>query len=228
MHYILGLSHLLWDATRLSIEVYYKDYNNFPINPTQPTMFLFDQVQVYGLFWSQASLEDNGKASSKGVEVILQKKLAEDFYGLVSGALSSSTYRDYNGSWHDRIYDNQFNFNIEGGYIPGNDWEFKLRWIYAGGAPYTPFDYEASKEAGYGIWDLSRTNSERLPDYHSMNIRIDKRFNFSSSSLLLYLSVWNVYGRENVAFYYWNEVTNEIDSQTQWSTLPVLGIEYEF
>ena len=87
---------------------------------------------------------------------------------------------------------------------------------------------EASEEAGYGIWDLSRTNSERLPDYHSMNIRIDKRFNFSSSSLLLYLSVWNVYGRENVAFYYWNEVTNEIDSQTQWSTLPVLGIEYEF
>ena len=61
-----------------------------------------------------------------------------------------------------------------------------------------------------------------------MNIRIDKRFNFSSSSLLLYLSVWNVYGRKNVAFYYWNEVTNEIDSQTQWSTLPVLGIEYEF
>jgi hypothetical protein len=228
MHYILGLSHLLWDATRLSVEVYYKDYNNFPINPTQPTMFLFDQVQVYGLFWSQSSLEDNGTASSKGIEVILQKKLAEDFYGLVSGALSTSTYRDYNGNWHDRIYDNQFNFNIEGGYIPGNDWEFKLRWVYAGGAPYTPFDLKASQEAGYGIWDLSQTNSERLPDYHSMNIRIDKRFNFSSSSLLLYLSVWNVYGRENVAFYYWNEVTNEIDSQTQWSTLPVLGIEYEF
>jgi len=227
-HYILGLSHLLWDATRLSVEVYYKDYNNFPINPSQPTMFLFDQVQIYGLFWSQQTLEDNGRANAKGVEVILQKKLAEDFYGLVSGALTNSSYRDYFGNWHDRIYDNQFNFNIEGGYIPGNDWEFKIRWIYAGGAPYTPFDYEASKEAGVGIWDISRTNSERLPDYHSMNIRIDKRFYFSSSSLLLYLSVWNVYGRENVAFYYWNEVTNEIDEQTQWSTLPIIGIEYEF
>jgi hypothetical protein len=191
-------------------------------------MFLFDQVQVYGLFWSQEALEDNGRATAKGIEVILQKKLAEDFYGLVSGSLSNSSYRDYFGNWHDRIYDNQFNFNIEGGYIPSNDWEFKVRWIYAGGAPYTPFDYETSKEAGVGIWDLSRTNSERLPDYHSMNLRIDKRFYFSSSSLLVYLSVWNVYNRKNVAFYYWNEITNEIDSQTQWSTLPVLGIEYEF
>jgi hypothetical protein len=228
VHYIAGLSHTLWDATRLSVEVYYKDYFNFPINPTQPTMFLFDQVQVYGLFWSQEALEDNGRATAKGIEVILQKKLAEDFYGLVSGSISNSSYRDYFGNWHDRIYDNQFNFNIEGGYIPSNDWEFKVRWVYAGGAPYTPFDYEASKEAGVGIWDLSRTNSERLPDYHSMNLRIDKRFYFSSSSLLVYLSIWNVYNRENVAFYYWNEITNDIDSQTQWSTLPVLGIEYEF
>ena len=34
--------------------------------------------------------------------------------------------------------------------------------------------------------------------------------------------------RGEVRMTYWNEVTNEIDSQTQWSTLPVLGIEYEF
>ena len=228
VHYIAGVSHNLWDATRLSVEVYYKDYYNFPINPEQPTMFLFDQTQVFGIFWSNATLEDNGRANAKGIEVILQKKLAEDFYGLVSGSLSNSSYHDYFGNTHDRIYDNRFNFNIEGGYIPNNDWEFKVRWVYSGGAPYTPFDYEASKEAGVGIWDLSRTNSERLPDYHSMNIRIDKRFYFSTSSLLLYLSVWNVYNRENVAFYYWNEITNEIDSQTQWSTLPVIGVEYEF
>ncbi len=227
-HYIAGFSRTLGNATRLSVEVYYKDYYNFPINPDQPTMFLFDQVQVFGIFWSNQSLVDNGRANAKGVEVILQKKLAEDFYGLVSAAYSSSRYKDYFGNWHNRIYDNRVNFNLEGGYIPSKDWEFKIRWIYAGGAPYTPFDYQASKNAGVGIWDLSKINSERLPDYHSLNIRIDKRFYFSSSSLLLYLSVWNVYNRKNVAFYYWNEIKNDIDSQKQWSALPVLGIEYEF
>jgi hypothetical protein len=228
VHYIAGFSRTLGNATRLSIEVYYKDYYNFPINPAQPTMFLFDQVQVFGIFWSNAALIDNGRANAKGIEVILQKKLAEDFYGLVSGSISNSSYKDYSGNWHNRIYDNRFNFNLEGGYIPSKDWEFKVRWVYAGGAPYTPFDYEASKKAGVGIWDISRTNSQRLPDYHSMNIRIDKRFYFSSSSLLVYLSVWNAYNRKNVAFYYWNEVKNDIDSQTQWSTLPVIGVEYEF
>ena len=228
IHYIAGINHMLWETTRLSVEVYYKDYYDFPMNPEEPTMFLFDQVQEYGIFWSNSALEDNGRASAKGIEIILQKKLAEEFYGLISASLSNTKYKDYFGNWHDRIYDNKFNFNLEGGYIPGNDWEFKIRWIYAGGAPYTPFDYEASKAAGVGIWDISRTNSERLPDYHSMNIRIDKRFYFASSNLLIYLSVWNVYNRQNIASYFWNEVKNEIDSETQWSTMPVMGVEYEF
>jgi len=228
VHYTVGVSRTLGNAARLSVEFYYKDYYNFPVNPSQPSMFLFDQVQVFGIFWSNTVLEDKGRANAKGVEVILQKKLAKDFYGLVSGAFSNSKYQDYFGNWHNRIYDNRFNFNLEGGYIPSNEWEFKIRWIYAGGAPYTPIDYQASKNAGVEIWDLSRINSERLPDYHSMNIRIDKRFYFSSSSLLVYLSVWNVYARKNIAFYYWNEVTNELDTQEQWGTLPVLGIEYEF
>lgn len=227
-HYIAGFNKNLGDAARLSVEVYYKDYHNFPINPAQPTIFLFDQVQLYGLFWSNQSLDDNGKANAKGIEVMLQKKLAEDFYGLVSSSYSSSKYKDYSGNWHNRIYDNKFNFNLEGGYIPNKEWEFKVRWVYAGGTPHTPYDYQASKSAGVGIWDLSKTNSERMPDYHSLNLRIDKRFYFDTASLLVYFSVWNAYGRKNVALYYWNEVTNELDAQKQWSALPVLGLEYEF
>lgn len=227
-HFIAGFNKNLGDATRLSVEVYYKDYYNFLINPEQPTIFLFDQVQLYGLFWSNQSLDDNGKANAKGIEVMLQKKLSEDFYGLISSSYSSSKHKDYSGKWHNRIYDNKFNFNIEGGYIPNKEWEFKVRWVYAGGAPYTPYDYQASKSAGVGIWDLGRTNAERMPDYHSLNLRIDKRFYFETASLLVYFSVWNAYGRKNVALYYWNEVTNELNAQKQWGALQVLGLEYEF
>jgi hypothetical protein len=46
--------------------------------------------------------------------------------------------------------------------------------------------------------------------------------------MIVYLSIWNAYGRENIAFYAWDEKENKLNYQTQWSTLPVLGIEYEF
>jgi hypothetical protein len=227
-HFILGVSQMLGESTRLSLEGYYKTYQNFPIDPTQPNMFLFDQSMIDGLFLNHESLVDNGEAFSRGIELMIQKKLASDFYGMASASYSKTRYKDLNGDWHDRIYDNVFNFNVEGGYIPNDEWEFKLRWIYAGGAPYTPFDIEKSIELNRGIWDLENINSKRLPDYHSLNIRVDKRFYFSGSSLIVYLSVWNAYGRENIAFYLWDEKENKQDYQLQWSTLPVLGVEYKF
>ena len=52
---------------------------------------------------------------------MVQKKLAQDFYGLVAASVSKSRYQDMYGTTFDRIYDNQFNFTLEGGYIPNNE-----------------------------------------------------------------------------------------------------------
>jgi hypothetical protein len=227
-HFILGVSKMLGESTRLSLEGYYKTYQNFPIDPAQPNVFIFDQSMIDGVFLSHESLVDDGEAFSRGIELMIQKKLASNFYGMASASYSKTRYKDLNGEWQNRIYDNVINFNIEGGYIPNDNWEFKLRWIYAGGSPYTPFNIEESTRLNRGIWDTENINSNRLPDYHSLNVRVDKRFYFSSSSLIVYLSVWNAYGRENIAFYQWDEKENKLDYQLQWSTLPVLGVEYKF
>ena len=81
-------------------------------------------------------LISTGKARTYGVELMLQKKLAEDFYGLVSGSFFRSRYRDYHGTWRDRDYDNRFMATLEGGYKPNLSWDFSMKWVYAGGAPY--------------------------------------------------------------------------------------------
>lgn len=228
IHNILGVTHLLTENTQLKIEGYYKHYRNFPVDPSEPSVFIFDESMLDGIFLQHENLKDEGKAYAAGIEMMIQKKLAKDFYGMVSGSYSRTKYQDLNGEWHNRIYDNQFNFNLEGGYLLNDEWEFKARWIYAGGTPYTPFNVERSRELNEGIWDLSRINSERLPDYHSLNLRVDKRFYFDNSNMIVYLSIWNVYGRDNIAQYVWDQMKNEQGEFKQWSTLPVIGIEYEF
>ncbi|GJQ62914.1 MAG: collagen-binding protein [Melioribacteraceae bacterium] len=227
-HNILGFSRMLTETTRLTIETYHKQYHRMPVDPRQPSVFILDESTTEGIFLQHETLVSAGEAYSAGVEVMIQKKLAEDFYGMISGSYSRSRYKGYNDIWRDRVYDNIFNFNFEGGYLPDDEWEFKIRWTYAGGAPYTPFDIAQSTQLREGIWDLDRINSERLPDYHSLNLRVDKRFYFTNSNMIVYLSIWNAYSRENVAQYVWDEVKNEQGTMKQWSTLPVLGIEYEF
>ena len=228
VHAVISLNHLLSESTKLTLEVYNKEYFNFPMNPSQPSLFLFDQAVQENLFLTHSSLKDNGEARSRGIELTIQKKLAENFYGLAAASYSKAEYKGLNSNWYNRIYDNQFTFAIEGGYKPNDSWEFSARWLYAGGAPYTPFDINASTLAFKGVFDEERINSQRLPDFHSLNIRADKRFHFKNSTLIVYLSVWNTYARNNIASYSWNEVENRQLEEKMWGLLPIFGIEFEF
>ena len=159
---------------------------------------------------------------------MIQKKLAADFYGLISCSYFRTRYQDLNETWRDRIFDNRIVASIEGGYKPNHLWEFSCRWLYAGGVPYTPFDEDLSTQYNQGIYDTSKINAVRYPDYHSLNVRFDRRFNFSSSNLVFYLSVWNAYAQKNIATYYWNQAENKKDVIYQWTMLPIFGLEFEF
>ena len=44
VHYVLGVSHLLTDYTKLSVELYHKEYSDSPIDPDQPSLFLVDEL----------------------------------------------------------------------------------------------------------------------------------------------------------------------------------------
>jgi hypothetical protein len=222
-HYVLGVDHLLTENTRLTLEVYQKDYARFPIDPAQPALFPIDG----SFFAHHGELTDDGKALARGVEIMLQKKLAQKFYGLASAAYFRTRYQDGTGIWRDRDFDNRVTFSLEGGYKPNRKWEYSLRWIYAGGAPYTPLDLVASQVNHRAVLDENRINASRYPDYHALNVRFDRRFHFSESNLIFYLSVWNVYNRKNLATYFWNDKEQKQDMIYQWQLLPIFGLEYE-
>lgn len=227
-HFIAGVHHLLGKDTRLTVEGYYKKYEDFPLDPSQPELFVVDEVLIMHNMANFEQLNDDGIAETYGVEMTLQKKLVEGLYGLVTGAIFRSKYRGNDDKWRPRVYDNRYLFSIEGGYKPNSKWEYSARWIFAGGAPYTPLDLTASEAINAAVYDQSAVNGDRYPDYHSLNLRVDRRFYFKGSNLIVYLSVWNAYNRENVSMYYWNEIEQKPDVQHQWTMLPVFGLEYEF
>ncbi|MBL0174303.1 MAG: TonB-dependent receptor [Ignavibacteria bacterium] len=231
LHAILGYALLLDENTRALAELYAKEYTRLPVDPTQPQFFVLDELALTtDYFNGHAPLSGDGRARSYGLELSVQKKLVEDLYGTVSASFSRSTYRGADGVWRARAYDTRWSAALMGGYRLSRDWECSVRWIFSGGAPYTPFDAAASVAAHRGVPDLQRVYAARLPAYHSLNLRADRRFFFERSTLTAYLAVWNVYGRENVPFYRWNENSNRQEAPNLWSNspLPVFGLEFEF
>lgn len=227
-HFILALRHLLNDTTRLSVEVYDKEYHGLPMDPSQPELFLFDEVFDQGFIQEHESLVDTGTGRAYGMEVMVQKKLSDKLYGVISGSYFRSQYKGLDEIWRDRIYDNRFILSTQGGYKFNKHLESSFKWIFAGGYPYTPFDLEASLKADTGIYDANRINKERLAPIHYLNLRMDRRFYFRQSNLILYLTVWNVYNRKNVISYYWNTIEQKPDQVQLWGILPCFGLEFEF
>ncbi len=227
-HVVGGFSHLLSENTKLTVEGYYKEYDRFPVDPNQPQLFVVDELVTRGFMGNYEQLQDIGQARAYGIEATVQKKLVSGTYGLISGSIFKSEYHGQDGVWRDRIYDNRALFSIEGGHKLNNKWEIGTRWIFAGGSPFTPLDLEASAAINRSVLDQDRVNQERYPAYHSLNLRVDRRYNFGGSNMIVFLSIWNVYNRENVSQYYWNEIGEHESTLYQWTMLPVFGLEYEF
>ena len=75
-------------------------------------------------------------------------------------------------------------------------YELGVKYRFAGGAPYTPYDLEASQLSyltlGTGVLDYNQINSQRLPFFNQLDIRIDKKINFKKSTLDVFLDIQNV------------------------------------
>jgi hypothetical protein len=227
VHAIASIAHMPTPDVRVTVEAYHKDYRRLPLDPAQPALMPLDEVVLGNAFFTvRERMVDTGRARASGVEATLQKKLTGRVHALVSGAWSTARYRGLDGAWRPRAFDNGLMLSGEGGWKASDRWALSARWIYAGGAPYTPIDEEASRVLDRAVLDAARIAGARFPAYHSLNVRADRRFTVRGASVVAYISVWNAYDRKNVASYYWNQANGAVDTTHQWRRLPIFGIEW--
>lgn len=223
-HYVAGVEYLFTSDLRIVVEGYHKNYSDYPTSTIRPFIILsntggdFEQTQDFGI----EPLVSKGTGYSRGIELYLQKALTSDFYGLLNLSLFDAKYTALDGVERNSSFNNRYLFTALGGYRPGKEWEIsgKFRWV--GGRPFTPIDPANGNQL------VSRYNSEFLPDFNSLDIRVDKRWNFNDWTLITYIDIQNVYGKKNISGYRWNEYTKQIEANESIGTLPTIGINAIF
>lgn len=228
LHYIIGFSYKILEDVNLSVDIYDKEYKALPLTTEDPTVFVMDSGVDMAFYRSYEVLLDTGLAYARGIELLLQKKMKQGFYGLVSGTVFRSRFRDVTGVWRNRINDNVYALKIIGGYLPKTKWGLSARFNLSGGLPYTPFDLELSEENNRSIYIREKALAERHPPYMTLDFRVDKEIRWEKSSLYIYLGATNMLNRKNIDSYYWNRIENKSDKFFQAPILPVFGFELVF
>ena len=228
-HVILGLTYLMKKDIRLTVEVYDKAYKHFPMDPGFPYYFVVDDVQGdETTYYNFGRLIDAGRAFARGVEFTIQKKLARNLYGLVSFTYYRAKYRDLMGNWRNRLFDHRHILCLSGGYKPNKYWEFSARWIWSGNKSFTPVNENASLRYGYPWVEYSGIMSGHLRDYNTLSIRVDRRFYWNKTNLVLYVGALNALDQDNEVYRSWFPAFGGYESEYMWGIIPYVGLEFEF
>lgn len=227
---VLGLEVLLRPDVKVQLEGFVKAYADYPRRVFRPQAVLspsgFDDV-TSDIPFGLEPLAAVARGRSVGAEFFVQKQLSDiPVFGLASVSVSRSTFEGADGRRRPGSFDTRAIANAVLGWRPNPRWELSGKFRVATGLPTTPF-ITAGPTAG--TQDFTQWNEgERLPTFHALDLRVDRRWSLRRTQLIAYLDIQNVYARQNVSGVRWNQRTGAAERNESLGLLPSIGFSIEF
>ena len=227
---VAGIEREVRPDLKLQLEGYVKRYGDYPARAFRPQAVLapsgFEDA-TNDIPFGLEPLGSAGEGFTYGAELFLQKRLSSiPVYGLVSVAVARAEFQSFDGVTRPGAYDGRVIGNLLAGWRISSAWEVSGKFRIATGLPTTPY-VESGPDAGR--LDFTRYNAgPRLPTFHALDLRIDRRWSFRGWQLDVYLDVQNVYGRTNISQYQWNPRIGAAEPNESLGVLPSIGVNIEF
>ncbi|MBX2813467.1 MAG: TonB-dependent receptor [Myxococcales bacterium] len=170
-----------------------------------------------------------------GLETFIEHKFADNFRGWLSYTFSRSERRDSpTEGWRLFDFDQTHILNLNTSYSLPNGWEIGLRWRLISGNPTTPSIPLQSGQTFF-LSDLDQysdvpgeSNSERLPIFNQVDLRIEKNWIFNVLQFKAFLSLINTFNVENPEGSSFNFDYTEREFATGLPVFPNIGFRAEF
>jgi hypothetical protein len=201
IHYNSSLTYSK-NKTDISLNVYYKDYQRLFDDYRFEFFNRLGGVNILDVSFNTTS------GYSKGVELMIRRQYGKNSMFSISYAYARSRIQNAAGGETFRDFDQPHTFIVNNVFRLPRNWNISLLWTYHTGYPYTPtqvdFIRDRPNEEGIVLfYETGKKNSARLPDFHSLDIRMEKVWHFKKSSMMIYLNIVNFYDRENLRSYWW-------------------------
>ncbi len=194
-HLVIGLEFINSESSRFTIELFDKRYSNYPVSSTD-MVSLANKGGDFEVLGNEKILTI-GKGKSYGMELLYQQKLKNNFYGILSYTFFYSKFSGIDKIYLPSVWDNRNLFSFTGGYKLKKNWEISSKLRYTDKTPYAPINIEVSNMSYPEIvFDYSQLGNYFLDKFLKLDLRIDKRWNFKTTSMNFYMDAENLLGNE--------------------------------
>ena len=224
-HYSLGTKYQINDIWHTSLDLYYKDLGDLPraLEQDEPNAHL--------------RYSDEMSGTAKGIEWVIERELADDWYGWASISWSKSDRTNDKTKITTEYYlDTPILGNLVANYRYNEKWDFGVRLTIRSGQKYTPIvglrpneDYPGKFLPQYG--DL---NSKTLPTYHRLDLQANYKTSYWGYSAEWTFAILNALNSENISGYYYapdgtETLTNyKIEGEEGLGMFPSIGLKMTF
>jgi hypothetical protein len=215
-----GVSRDIGEGLRVLAEGYYQDLQD---------LIVFDDRTT-------GTGSNSGVGQAYGLDLMLSKRLSQGWSAAATYSYSDATRDDRTGEGE---YPSEWNRRHAVGLLATWDissrWSLSAKWRYASGLPGDDFVIHDDVLAGSAIpyalrysKEITTRNATRLPDFHSLTLRVDYHQRIGPVNLIAFLDVANVYGRNNTNAYEWDERRGVNIANGSDSILPLFGLKAEY
>jgi TonB family protein len=215
----VGFEYKLTDAIDVDLQGFNKQLSALVVQP------------VGAAFGVGLPFVNGGTGHVVGLELLARHRMTDRLFGWVAYTLQKATRIDHPGDIERPFgWDQTHILTALASYKLPRNWEIGARFRLVTGNPTTlPVTavYD-EKNDRYVRVNNACTLCDRLPAFHQLDVRIDKKWAFDHWLLNVYLDVQNVYNRQNAEGIQYNFDATQQAYQGGLPIIPSLGVRGEF
>lgn len=216
---------------RLKTELYGQYIYNAAVEKTPSSFSMLNAGSTFG-FPDKTNLINDGRGYNYGLELTAERFLHDGFYYLLTVSLFESKYKGSDNVWRNTAFNSNYVTNA----LAGKEWKLNEKTVFGidtkltvtGGQRYTPFDLNASANAGYVIYKENNAYSLQNDTYLRWDLKFSYTRNLKRVTQKWYIDLQNLTNRKNIYIRTLNPKTGEESQINQMGLFPNINYQITF
>jgi hypothetical protein len=229
LHQVVSYDQRIGENTRLKVEAYIQNINQVPIDTTKKG--LFSLVNYTSGIPGQV-LENTGKGINKGIELTLERFLADNFYYLITASLFDSKFQNKDLVWRNTQFNNLFAGNI----LVGKDFKLakqkslsvNVRYLLRGGNRYTPINLAESIKRNTTVTVPAKAFESQYPNFERYDFSLAYRINKLNHTWSFRMDLQNIFNTNNIIEERYDSNVKGLSYRYALPLIPIISSQLEF